>query len=134
MISLFTSRRRRWILASAAGLVIALVLLLCSGRNLAVVVYDDTDRPFRGMAVCVGAQRCERAMLDAHESAVFSFRPVTASSDVSLFVDADLVLRWSAPSLANPSVARVILRVDESGAVTMTLEKPWTAQVSGWFE
>jgi len=132
--SLPVSRRKRWLLAAAAGLAAATALLFGTGGNLKVVLYNNTDRPFRNIAVSVGNQHSERPVLEAQESAEVSFRPTETSSDVRLSIDADPPLRWSAPSLANPSLSRITLRVDNSGAVTLTLEKSWSAQLSGWME
>ena len=110
------------------------LVLVILDANLSVVVYNETDQPFRNIAVSVGTAEMERPSLDARESAAFDFRPVAVSTNVRVSIDADPPLRWSAPSLANPTISRVTLRVDPFGTVTMTLEKTWAAQLSGWFD
>ena len=128
------SGRRRWLGAAAAGLLAVVLVLFWTRKDLDVVVYNNTGQPFQKVTVSVGNQTREAPMLDAMASIVFDFRAVDSSSDVRLSLDADPPLRWSAPSLATASLARVTLRVNEGGSVTVTLEKSWGAQLSNWLE
>ena len=128
------SRRKRWMLGMAAGLFGVFAVLIWSQQELSVVVYNNTGQPFRNVTVSAGAQRREMRVLDVDESAAFSFRAVAAAEDVKLFIDMDPPLRWSAPSLATPSISRLTLRVDQFGGVTATAEKTWRAQCSGWLD
>ena len=128
------SRRKRWMRAIAGGFLVVALLLFSTRKDLTVVVYNNTNRPFQNVAVSVGNTQRERASLEVRESGAFGFQTVETPSDVRLSIEADPPLRWSAPSLATPSVSRVTLRVDEFGTVTMTLEKTWAARVSECLE
>ena len=68
------------------------------------------------------------------ESVLFEFRAVKTSTDIELSVDSDKPVRWSAPSLATPSISRVTFRVDEFGTVTMTVEKSWAERLADWLK
>ena len=129
-----SSRRKQWLLATTAGFVAVAALWYWTRNDLGVIVYNDTNQPFRAIAVVIGTEHRDCGALDARESVAFAFRAVKTSTDVRLSIDADPPLRWSGPSLASPTISRVTLRVNESGSVTMTLEKTWKAKIAGWLE
>lgn len=124
------ARKKIWLGAFTVAIAVFLLVLLYPSDKLVVVVYNNSDQPFHQVTVSVGAQNKDTASLDSKESMIFSFSRIEASADVALFVDADPPLKWSAPSLANPGVARVTLRVDNFGGVTATLDKSLWQRVS----
>jgi hypothetical protein len=127
-------RRKIWLGAFVATAALLLLAMFFPSNNIVVVLYNSSDQPFHQVTVSVGAQNRDAASLDSKESIVFSFPRGPASADVALFVDADPPLKWSAPSLANPGVARITLRVDDFGGVTVTSEESLWRRISHLLE
>lgn len=128
------SRRKKWLLTMALGVLAACPVLIWTQHEMSVVVYNNTGQPFRNVTVSSGPEHRDMPALDVRESAIFSFRPSAVPSDVQLILDSDPPLRWNAPSLATPSVSRITLRVDAFWGVTVTVERTWAAQLSSWLE
>jgi hypothetical protein len=118
-------RRQKWILLTGLGLLMALAYFLFWPNPLLVIVYNNADRLFAGITVTIGSQSVVNAALQPDESISLGFAPVRESVDVNLDVQGDPPLRWSAPDLAGPEMARITLRVDKTNTVTMTAEPTW---------
>ena len=119
------SRRKRWMIAFAAGFLLVCLDLVLFPGGVDVVVYNDSTRDFQNVTVSVGKTSREVGLLRTRESILLHFPASGAPADVRLFMDSDPPLRWTAPSLAGPSISRITLRADDFGGVTTTLEKQW---------
>ena len=124
------SQRRSWLLCFGLGLLLVIADRVRHHGELAVVVYNDSDRMFDHVAVSVGGSSAEIPALRSRESAVLQFRPGNQAEEVRLGIDTDPVLRWSAPGLAAPGVSNITLRVNRTGAVTESIEESWGKRLS----
>ena len=128
------SRRQRWFLAFAAGLLAVCTLLALSSRDMTVVVYNDSDEDFQHLTVSVGKENTDIAVLHSQESMALHFRAVTLPSDVKLYIETEPPFQWNAPGLVTPAIAHITLRVGNGRIVTASLEQSWTHRLSRMLE
>jgi hypothetical protein len=124
-----TMRRYRWLLIGIVGPLAALIYYLFWPSPLYVVIHNDADRPFSRIVVMLGQQSSEYSALAAEESISLGFNRVQKATDLTLYVQSNPPVTWSAPMLADPDVAQIILRVEKSNSVTYTAEPTWRSRL-----
>lgn len=106
------------------GVCLVFAVPFFSEKKLAVILYNDTSRTIHRVSLAVGNQKIDSGVLEPGESIVLHFQPPAKTAGVQLTLDGEPPVAWRAPELAGPEVSSITLRVDESGAVTVTVE-PW---------
>ena len=128
------STRLRWVLSAATGALIVCGILYGAREDFCVIVYNNTGEPLQAVAVSVGNKVRDKAVLEPRESVEFQYGAVEPSSDIRLSAEKDPPLRWSAPKLAAPGISRVILRYEDQGGITMSVDKRWTEKLADWLK
>ncbi len=124
-------RRRRWLVAFFAALLVLVVWQLIAPSQVDVVIYNDTVRTVASVQLAVGATKIDYGAIESRHSVVRSL-PAEARGELVIWLPDAATERTAGPWVDWDETVQVVVHVRERGLVTFSVLPSWRARVTRW--